>query len=145
LNLLLNTFNEASGLNAHHVAVCYPELSLEFDGYQDGRPFHIASGPTNGRVEDTARILGLLQKHKIMDALEHDINFGGNTMADPSIASIRDSIEKAKAAKAAAVSGITQAVSALNTAANQVTDAAKELNAEAVELQSQVASMTNGS
>ena len=144
MNALLDAFNKASGLTAHHVAITYPDLSLEFDGYQDGQPFHVASGPTKGNVEATARILGLLQKHKVMAALEHEINFSGNTMADETVASIRDSIARAKAAKAAAVTGISQAVAALNTASSQVTDAAKELNAEAVELQAQVAALTNG-
>ena len=143
MNALLDAFNKASGLTAHHVAITYPDLSLEFDGYQDGQPFHVASGPTQGNVEATARILGLLQKHKIMAALEHEINFGEN-MPDPSITAIRDAIAQAKANKAAAVTGITQAVAALNTASSQVTDAAKELNAEAVELQAQVAALTNG-
>ena len=80
---LLKIFRAASGLEAHHVSVSYPDLNIEFNGYQNGKPFHIISGPTTGNLEYHARALGVFQKHRIMAALEHAINYGGK-VSEPS-------------------------------------------------------------
>jgi hypothetical protein len=72
-------FEAASGLAVRHVALGYAgsAQTLEFDGIDsNGRPFNISSGPTNEDPHQAAHRLGLLQKHKILDKLETEINFG---------------------------------------------------------------------
>ena len=70
---LLRIFRAHSGLNAHHIAISYPDLSIEFDGRdQNGKEFHIESGPTSGHLEYHAKALGIFQKYRIMGALDNN-------------------------------------------------------------------------
>lgn len=71
---LLKIFRESSGLNAHHVAINYPSLSLEFNGRdQSGKEFHFVTGATDGDLEKHARLAGIFQKFKLLANLEQDI------------------------------------------------------------------------
>lgn len=140
---LLDLFNEASGLNAHHVAISYPDLSIEFDGYDEaGRLFHIGSGPTDGDLGRHAARLGIFQRHRLMEKLEHDINYGQRAMSEGS--TIRDKIAQAKMRKARAVEGIHTALANHSTAVGAIESAAKQYEDEAVDLQQSVADLTNG-
>lgn len=68
MNPLLEIFRKISGLNTHHVAINFPDNSLEFDGVDPlGKRFHIKSEPTNGNFEAAAAALA--EKAKDMTAV----------------------------------------------------------------------------
>lgn len=68
MNPLLEIFRKISGLPTHHVAINFPDNSLEFDGVDNlGKRFHIRSAPTNGNFE--AATVALAEKAKDMAAV----------------------------------------------------------------------------
>jgi hypothetical protein len=134
MNALLKIFREASGLNAHHVAVNYPSLSLEFNGRDaGGKEFHFVTGPTDGNLEKHAKIAGTFQKYRILDKIEEELTPMAN------VTGLSQFAQSIKSRLAELHGRVAEAQGELNTVLSEAEQAAQRAEAMVSDAKAEVA------